>query len=331
MAKELSYIEKITAFISNMRDNNGAEPGPTPASLIPFAKNQVIKGFDFGNVNNGDTNADLDAFLLGLEVSMEPQPLMFGSDDVMLLATHIVVPDVQINAGVIFGGDFDHDIPGDIVFYYSTDTFEMEGMQIVKGYQNLTDGKFGYLDPNTTSTVSDVREDESLWNGIFVGAVEAEPGPTPPGPEPTMPKFVAGGTINAGDKVQFDTSISDADMISLCESFHNYYDDQGVYFLVDSTSSEFGEQPARLGVIRMDMGEGNYLYILTLLDGAQMPGLSDPIWTSQTSWSQTALDENNCYTMKNPQAKPDLYSYDVVLGVNEDAWNGVVAGLIKGE
>lgn len=151
------------------------KPGPTPpVTLTKFTIEQAIRGFDFGNVNNGDINSALDSFLLGLPGAMEPTPLITGTGDTLLMATHIVYPQAGIDAGVLYGTDFDHGVEGDIVFFYSTSSFEMEGHSIEKGYQNLTSGKYGYLDPNSYSNVKSIRDDEALWNGIYAGADKYE-------------------------------------------------------------------------------------------------------------------------------------------------------------
>ena len=65
---EKSFIEKIIPFITSMRKGVSEDQPtpPTPASLTPFTNGQTIKGFDFGNVKNGDVSAELDALLLGL-------------------------------------------------------------------------------------------------------------------------------------------------------------------------------------------------------------------------------------------------------------------------
>ena len=193
---------------------------PTPSTLVAFTKPQTIKGFDFGNVQNGDTNAALDTFLLGLEVDMNPEPLMTGTNDVMLLATHIVVPDEDpskaINAGVLFGGDFDHDVEGDMVVYYSTSAFSYEGITATQGYQNLTDGKYGYINPENTSDTYTIRDDESVWNGIFIGAdvAEAPVNPDDPGQpdDPDDPEEPALTPVQLGDTftdIHFNTDKSE--------------------------------------------------------------------------------------------------------------------------
>lgn len=158
-------------------DGSGSSDDPSePATLTPFEVGQYIGAFDFGNVNNGDLNTALGEYLLGLEVSMEPATLVVGTNDVMLMATHIAVPESGIDAGVLFGSKFDHEGESDIVFFYSTAAFEMDGMTIQQGYQNLTNGKYGYLDPAESSEVTYLRDDEALWNGIFAGAVVVEGG-----------------------------------------------------------------------------------------------------------------------------------------------------------
>lgn len=44
---------------------NTEQPAP-PAELTPFSAGQTIIGYDFGDVQNGDTSAEMDAFLTGI-------------------------------------------------------------------------------------------------------------------------------------------------------------------------------------------------------------------------------------------------------------------------
>ena len=253
-----SYIEKLIPFICNMRvGQDGEQPiPPTPASLIPFSVGQIIKGFDFGNVNNGDTNSELDAFLLALEPSMEPSPLVAGSSDVVLMAMHIQVEG--IDASVLLSSTFENEMQGEMAPLYSTSAFELEGISFIRGYQNLTNGKIQYPYDDYYSEIVTIRDDASLWNGIFVGAVEKEPGPTPPvPPTPTTEPFEVNQVLLKGDKIHIDTTKGE-DAYNLLSNYD--YTEAGTPQVM-----LLGTDRMNFVVIMMDMTQmGSTGYVLTV-------------------------------------------------------------------
>lgn len=142
------------------------------SSLTAFAVNQVIGGYDLGNVSNGDTNSDLATFLSGLTYTDGMYVLVSSNGEAPLVAAM----DLSDNN---FGGSgyalsVTHDQGGDVVYATAANSVEDEsydGPPTTIGYQNLTDGKYTI---NTTYTVGTVDDTVSGWNGTLIGAVVSE-------------------------------------------------------------------------------------------------------------------------------------------------------------
>lgn len=140
---------------------------PTP-SLTPISVGQTITGIDFGNVQNGDTNADLDAFLAGLTYTdmggFDVCSIVGASNGAIAMA--ISTDDWYVITSVS-GGDA-------IIIYATAAGIDLSSIGIsdtsTLGYQNLTSGKIAFGTSVEVATVSD----EQGWNGILMGAVEGQ-------------------------------------------------------------------------------------------------------------------------------------------------------------
>lgn len=123
--------------------------------LTPFSVGQSVTAFDFGDVQNDETNAEMQAFLDGLT---------YGQDEeVILLSATAGGVTATLRARALGGGS------NCALYAYMGDT----GMPLYeKGYKGLTDGKFAFGATATVETVNDTTP--PAWNGVLVGAVEAE-------------------------------------------------------------------------------------------------------------------------------------------------------------
>ena len=175
----------------------GEQPQPGPVSLTPFENGQYIKGYDFGNVQNGDINEALEAFLLS--EGAEEALLVKGDGDADSLMCDIMRNDQDERVGALF--TFAQGYEQNVKVLYCTWSGILNGIPVTRGYQNLENGK---CIADNQYEVSYFNEELEGWNGIFVGAILGEPGPTPP--TPTTTTFSNGQTIYQGDKVYVDTT-----------------------------------------------------------------------------------------------------------------------------
>lgn len=350
VAEYVSYNIEDTSWNGNFIGAIEYKPGPTPpATLTKFTMEQAIKGFDFGNVNNGDANSALDSFLLGLPGSMEPTPLITGIGDVMLMATHIVYPSEGIDAGVLYGTDFDHDTGKDIVFYYSTSSFEMEGYSIGKGYQNLTNGKYSYLDPNSYSNVKSIRDDEALWNGIYAGADKYE-GPIDDGsddgsssssdssePTPNIQPFVDGADWKEGSRIWFNPNADWESLLvtALDRGTTDSGSDITINSLFEISSADPGNDISCPYFSKASLGEGTDAYIIQAYetdadedDPALIKYCSIAVPQYEVVQGFQNLDSDNAYTPLNYGTNRTIHINPNVdqLGID---WNGTMIGIIE--
>lgn len=244
------------------------QPGPTPTSLIPFSAGQTIKGFDFGNVKNGDVNADLSNFLLtkvpeGGSESTTGYFVIADGDNALI--------GVNLNSQVTGLGMVFIPSGSSPIILYATQDFTVGGISGTKGFQNLTDGKYiisgSEIKAPTVSEVS-VNIEDTSWNGTLIGAVEAEPGPTPPpGPLYTMEAFEIGDDLGIGAKIHFDTSKS-SELENLISSYD--YDDSGMYIM-------FYTERLNLMIAGMDLSKATQGatsgYVLQVGNGQDMMGV----------------------------------------------------------
>ena len=156
--------------------------------LTPFTMGLSVRGYDFGNVKNGDTNPDFDAFLFSLPEN--DQFILVGSDkDGAGLFAMNYMGQVALVLTFMSGGS------GIPLIYYSTTDFDFGEFQATRGYQNLDDTGRAYSSCYTVDILNYGVEDTS-WNGKFIGAiVDSRPS-----------RFIP---IKKGDKfinVHFDTT-----------------------------------------------------------------------------------------------------------------------------
>lgn len=139
--------------------------GKEPRVIKPIEVGQVLRGFDFGEVKNGDINADLDTFLLSLAANEPTILVMSDAEGMGLYAMHIPSSEIQeefaILAGLTNGGS------GMPTIYYSTIEGEIDGIVLIHGYQNLDNG-YGYSYPFEVAHVADNIEG---WNGKLIGGM----------------------------------------------------------------------------------------------------------------------------------------------------------------
>ena len=133
--------------------------------------NQNITGIDFGNVTNGDTNADLDTFLANLDYQAAEGPVLLWyshcevGGSVESVACGYAFPDESGGYGIGIG-----DANGITGMLYASQAGYVGGNSWPAGYQNLTDGKYAL---NNTYIV-DSFDSTSGWNGSLIGVVEAQ-------------------------------------------------------------------------------------------------------------------------------------------------------------
>jgi len=317
-----SFIEKLIPFITNMRVGEGEDAPVT--SLTPFSVGQIIKGFDFGNVKNGDVSAELDNFLLtqlpdfgGSESTIGY--FMIGDGDISLMGYNM--NNIQEGLGIIFTSD------NNLTVLYATQDFDIEGTSGTKGFQNLTGGKYNLDYSSTIVEVSENIEDTS-WNGTLIGAIEEEPGPEPPTP-PTpgdLTPFESGGSLHAGDKLVVDLSASNSDIVNYLSTLT--YDPQSYSCLLLNTTNEPGHSGQSFRIAAMQFGTQ---YVIM---GTDATGYPSSFWGYDTStgeggWQLKEFDGDNYYTIK-VDGGVEYYS-NIVLNDTAEGWNGVFIGVEKGE
>lgn len=304
------------------KNTPGPGPGPTPSSLTPFEIGQIVKGFDFGNVGNGDTNLDLDAFLLALEPSSEA--LMVSSDDyeqLLLCGRFDGSSESQPNVGIIM------DNATQTVLYATDDYYEHGEKYCSKGYQNLTDGKY-ILPGDVTFEVARMNEgvEDTSWNGRLVGAILGEPGPTP-----SLTPFELGQTLSNGDKIHFDTSKGDelADYMNSVEYDQTYHMFE-LMRIVDPNTSD--AMPLVFADATQYGAQGKILIWDTdVIFATEAGSINFGIEISYTQGFQN-LDENGDYVLPLPQEMfPNGQGEIVSIGdTNPPTWNGIIAGYVQG-
>ena len=141
----------------------GRVEGEPAGGLIEFYEGQVINGFDFGDVQNGQTSDEIETFIANFCESAQTEPPILVD----------VTPDHQnalfcntIDGILVIGVTDEND-----TVIYASQAVQEEG--ITQGWQKLTNGKYLF---ETSVVVSHVYDDEQdpTWNGVFIGAVESE-------------------------------------------------------------------------------------------------------------------------------------------------------------
>lgn len=154
----------------NLPDNwNGQVVGAVESQeylqgMTSLKTNQIIGGFDFGNVQNGETSQAMEEFLKTLSykdgrfdiVEMENSNI---NNKVLLSAFE----DNRKNHALIFGvygGEYN-------VLYSDSNSSEFGE----RGWQNLIDGKAGLQSTNEI-IIKSIANLKTSWNGVLIGAVE---------------------------------------------------------------------------------------------------------------------------------------------------------------
>ena len=165
------------------------------------------------------------------------------------------------------------------------------------------------------------------WNGKFMGAIEAEPGPTPPGPTPPTPSlspFEKNDILENNSKIKFDTSDTASDFWgTLLPTFEYPQENPFVPLLVFEQSD--GGQALNLGAMSVN---GHYILLLTGVNGGDM--LMNQVWNDTEKFnispeSRPALDENGEFTVLIPDGENYHYFADTFDG-SEASWNGIYLG-----
>ena len=124
-------------------------------ALEQFQVGQSVTAFDFGDVQNGDTNEAMQAFLEGLTYGQE--------GEVILLSATVGEATATLRAKSFGEGNLY------ALYAYMGET----GAPLYEnGYTGLTDGKFAFGATATCESVNDTTP--PTWNGILVGAVTVD-------------------------------------------------------------------------------------------------------------------------------------------------------------
>lgn len=326
MAKELSYIEKITAFISNMRVGQG-EDKPTPASLTPFVDGQALKVGDKIKFNTSLDKSYIDNFLDNLDYPTEGNLcILLAPDSGEDILTAMDLTKVGFDTKFIIS-DADK-----MTIFYSTNTVTDpgSGMTIEAGWQPFVlenDGEIEMSLEGGNTTLEHLNDAEG-WNGIIVGYVASEPGPEPPTPpEPgDLTPFESGGSLHAGDKLVVNLNASNSDIVNYLSTLT--YDPQSYSCLLLDTTNEPGHSGQPFRIAALNFGT-NYV-----LMGTDATGYPSSFWGYDTStgeggWQLKEFDGDNYYTIKI-EGGVEYYS-NIQLNDTAEGWNGVFIGVEKGE
>ena len=323
---QLYYVvQNIPGAVVSTQDHFDDGPIP-PTGLTPFEVGQTISGFDFGDVQNGDTNAEMDAWLAGLTYDDYNHNLITFGDGSILMATDLSAGGYDGYAIVLTTGGV----------LYSTVAF----YDYTSGYNGLTDGKFSIGQSVTVDTIDDTTP--PTWNGIFIGAVEAQPQPA------SLTPFYDGKdgehdatVINNGDYIVFDTS-KGSDDGSACELLTfltgletageggtSLYDkDSNTCYLVSTTDPNVN--PVLLAAARIERKDEPTVYALMAGAGTdtQVGWSSDTYPEAYLTQGWMGLDTQDRYAKYelNLSSVPwHVTSVESVAG-----WNGVIVGYEAG-
>ena len=284
----------VSKVLQGSRWNNGSILGavigePEPSSLTPFSVGQTITGFDFGNVQNGDTSAAMDAFLAGLSYDEDGMCFLVSfSPDASILG--MCEPNEGLYGLVL----------GENIILYANKTVAEYG--ITAGFSNLTNGKYELGETLTVSILYGVEG----WNGILIGAVEAEPGPTP-----SLTPFSVGQTVTG---YEFDTSAQKADILSVLSQI-NYSDGNAIL----ATGLD--------GVTGLGAFHQGTLYLIAYMSEDFSV---TPLWANETG---EIVEAGVSYVEGFQNLNNGVYSipdggYEVTFVNETQGWNGVVVGAV---
>ena len=326
MAKELSYIEKLIPFITNMRVGEGEDQPtpPTPASLTPFVDGQAIHYGDKVKFNTTLDKSVIDNFLNNVEYTSEGGMycLLVGAAEGDDILTAVDLTKVGFDTKVLID-DADR-----MNIYYSINevTDPESGVKVEAGWQPSVlenDGEV-FLDLEGDTTVEGLYPGDG-WNGIIAGYVAREPGPEPPTPGDLTP-FEAGGSLHAGDKLVVNLNASNSDIVNYLSTLE--YDESSYSCLLLDTTNEPGHSGQSFKLAAMNFGTS---YVIM---GTDATGYPSSFWGYDTStgeggWQLKEFDGDNYYTIK-VDGGVDYYS-NIVLNDTASEWNGVFIGVEKGE
>ena len=196
------------------------------------------------------------------------------------------------------------------------------------GFQNLdSDGNTTaykqILEQYPDAYISEI-DSQGNWNGILIGYV----GELPPAPVTPLTPFTAGDSLYAGDMVQFNTSISNDDIVNYLSTLE--YDPESYSAillnttLVNSAGETISGQSVRISAVSYNQG-----YVLMVADGFGTPGV---VWSYDASQGEGGWHiGTDYYTI---QADTDVYGQpyhyeNISLNSSASGWNGMFIGITK--
>ena len=164
-----SYIQRVLMrSISRMNPSNYTEevtptpPGPAPAKLTPFEVGDVATQYVFDT----SKEAELEAYLTELFASNpekdEMDLMSVCNEEGQPISATLMALKTGDNIYILAVVDGDQD--GSFVFVYSNADYEEGG--VVKGFQNLTDGRYT---PNNQYDIGLIADAFTPINGVIVG------------------------------------------------------------------------------------------------------------------------------------------------------------------
>ena len=271
-------------------------------ALEQFRVGQLINGIDFGNVSNGDTSDAMDAFVSNVDMEDQSSQILVYSEAGLYLArmTFNSVSMLMAAYEELDGTDVN-------AILYATDNGEFNGIQFVKGYNNVTGGKhlFGR---NYTVTSANAAQG---WNGVLIGAVETQPTFTP---------------IQVGDsvpKLGFDISMTKEQVVGVLSTLT--YDEDGICNLIEDENTGNDETGHAILLATYDSEESSYgLFVGTTLD-PQSGDISyefGAVFNSTDGWLNTLTDG---------EIQIGIQPTPIVTSLNQTAgWNGFLVGFEGG-
>ena len=329
MAKELSYIEKLIPFITNMRVGEGEDQPtpPTPSSLTPFVDGQELKVGDKIKFNLSLDKSIIDNFLNSIEYPTEGNLCILlapnEGDDIL---TAMDLTKVGFDTKFIIS-DADK-----MTIFYSTNTVTDpgSGVKIEAGWQPIVLENDGEIEMSLEegNTTLDHLNDVEGWNGIIAGYVAGEPGPG------DLTPFEAGGSLHAGDKIKVNLNASNEDVCNYLSTL-TYDQHSSTCFLLNTTNHP-GESGQSMRIAAMNFGT-SYVIMATDATGYPSAFFGYDTETQQGGWNLENFDVDpedetkrlDTYTIK-VEGGVEYYK-DIELNDTASEWNGVFIGVVKGE
>ena len=164
--QSLYYEQSIPKGNVSVQDTFDPQPG---GELTEFADGMTISGFDFGqDAVNGEESDAMHDFLNSLPTSgIQPNQddeyeLLPYTDDHAVLVAHN-----SFGAWVLIAYDPEH-YDGQYV-YWEGDPMSGGEIEVIHGWNNLTDGKCTFSGSLTIGEPNDITP--PTWNGVLIGAV----------------------------------------------------------------------------------------------------------------------------------------------------------------